>query len=166
MLIYACLNVFHTVYPNKQFSRAGLGVLFGKLQQGVVENQQILTIARMRADAEESYGFRLTDITPAVDRMAGGFSRDDGASVRKVLKLECAPVRFLLTGKYRRTRESGQKCRKRERNIKKSGPTSGNSSCDHLADGVKLMRHELPVPMTIFKLELRRMIDKQRLFES
>ncbi|KOS17999.1 Rho-GTPase-activating protein 8 [Escovopsis weberi] len=62
---------------------AGLGVLFGKLQQGVVENRQVLTIARMRAEAEEAYGQRLNDIAPAADKLAGGFSRDDGASVRK-----------------------------------------------------------------------------------
>jgi hypothetical protein len=62
----------------------GLGVLFQKLQQGVVENQQILTIATMRADAEEMYSDRLGDIAPTVDRMSGGFARDDGASVRKV----------------------------------------------------------------------------------
>ena len=61
----------------------GMGVLFGKLQQGVIENQQVLTIARMRADAEDQYGRRLGDITPAVDKMAGGFTRDDGASLRK-----------------------------------------------------------------------------------
>ncbi|KAL1837665.1 hypothetical protein VTJ49DRAFT_3541 [Mycothermus thermophilus] len=62
---------------------AGLGVLFGKLQQGVVENRQVLTIARMRAEAEEQYGQRLADIAPAVDKIQGGFGRDDGASVRK-----------------------------------------------------------------------------------
>jgi hypothetical protein len=62
----------------------GLGVLFGKLQQGVAENQQILTIARMRAEAEDVYGMRLGEIGPATDRITGGFSRDDGASVRKV----------------------------------------------------------------------------------
>ncbi|RDL41418.1 GTPase activation, GAP [Venustampulla echinocandica] len=61
----------------------GLGVLFGKLQQGVAENQQILTIARLRAEAEDVYGMRLGDIGPATDRITGGFSRDDGASVRK-----------------------------------------------------------------------------------
>lgn len=61
----------------------GLGVLFGKLQQGVVENQQVLTIARMRAEAEDLYGMRLGDIGPATDKIAGGFSRDDGASVKK-----------------------------------------------------------------------------------
>jgi hypothetical protein len=62
----------------------GLGVLFQKLQQGVIENQQILTIASMRADAEELYSDRLGDIAPSIDRMTGGFARDDGASTRKV----------------------------------------------------------------------------------
>ncbi|KAL8938882.1 MAG: hypothetical protein Q9211_002999 [Gyalolechia sp. 1 TL-2023] len=61
----------------------GLGVLFAKLQQGVVENDQVLTIARMRAEAEEQYGNRLGDIVPATDKMTGGFARDDGASLRK-----------------------------------------------------------------------------------
>jgi hypothetical protein len=63
----------------------GLGILFQKLQQGVTENQQMLTIASMRADAEEMYSERLGDIAPTIDRMTGGFTRDDGASVRKVI---------------------------------------------------------------------------------
>lgn len=63
---------------------AGLGVLFGKLQQGVIENQQMLTIASLRADAEDMYSDKLGDIAPTIDRMHGGFARDDGASVRKV----------------------------------------------------------------------------------
>ncbi|POR33994.1 Rho-GTPase-activating protein 8 [Tolypocladium paradoxum] len=62
---------------------AGLGVLFGKLQQGVMENRQILTIARLRAEAEDTYGQRLGDIAPSADKISGGFSRDDGATVRK-----------------------------------------------------------------------------------
>jgi hypothetical protein len=37
----------------------------------------------MRAEAEEVYGQRLSEIAPAVDKVQGGFSRDDGASVRK-----------------------------------------------------------------------------------
>ena len=57
---------------------AGLGVLFGKLQQGVQENQQILTVARLRADAEEAYGNTLSSITPATERITGGFSKDEG----------------------------------------------------------------------------------------
>ncbi|KAH8598206.1 rho-GTPase-activating protein-like protein [Bisporella sp. PMI_857] len=61
----------------------GLGVLFGKLQQGVAENEQMLTIARMRAEAEDIYGQRLGEIGAATDKIQGGFSRDDGASVRK-----------------------------------------------------------------------------------
>jgi hypothetical protein len=59
-------------------------VLFGKLQQGVQENQQILTVARLRADAEDAYGTSLSNITPATERINGGFSKDEGASVRKV----------------------------------------------------------------------------------
>jgi hypothetical protein len=66
------------------FHVLGLGVLFDKLQQGVQENHQVLTIARMRADTEELYASRLADIVPATDRISGGFQRDDGASVRKV----------------------------------------------------------------------------------
>ncbi|WPH03654.1 Hypothetical protein R9X50_00653700 [Acrodontium crateriforme] len=62
---------------------AGLGVLFAKLQQGVQENEQVLTIARMRADAEDLYGQKLADIEPATNRIDGGFQRDDGASVKK-----------------------------------------------------------------------------------
>jgi len=52
----------------------------------------MLTIANMRADAEEMYSERLGDIAPTIDRMTGGFTRDDGASVRKVtaiLSLSC-----------------------------------------------------------------------------
>lgn len=63
---------------------SGLGVLYGKLQQGVVENRQIFTVASLRADAEEQYGLKLGDIAPSVDRMPNGFGKDDGASVRKV----------------------------------------------------------------------------------
>ncbi|KAF4959901.1 hypothetical protein FGADI_1404 [Fusarium gaditjirri] len=62
---------------------AGLGVLFSKLQQGVHENRQVLTIARLRAEAEETYGQRLGDIAPSADKITGGFGRDDGATVRK-----------------------------------------------------------------------------------
>lgn len=63
---------------------SGLGVLLSKLQQGIVENQQILTIANMRAAAEDQYSAKLGEIAPAIDRMTNGFARDDGASVRKV----------------------------------------------------------------------------------
>jgi hypothetical protein len=68
----------------------GLGVLFSKLQQGVIENQQVLTIATLRADAEDMYSDRLGDIAPTIDRMSGGFARDDGASLRKVSLRRCS----------------------------------------------------------------------------
>lgn len=59
-------------------------MLFGKLQQGVQENQQILTIARMRAEAEDVYGQKLGEIEVSTLKIDGGFARDDGASVKKV----------------------------------------------------------------------------------
>jgi len=59
-------------------------VLFGKLQQGVQENQQLITVARMRAEAEDAYSQRLGDIELATNRIDGGFQKDDGASVKKV----------------------------------------------------------------------------------
>lgn len=49
-----------------------------------MENRQVLTIARLRAEAEDTYGQRLGDIAPSADKISGGFSRDDGATVRKV----------------------------------------------------------------------------------
>ena len=69
-------------------------MLFAKLQQGVVENGQVLTIARMRAEAEEQYGSKLGDIVPTTDRMTGGFARDDGASLRKVCRISCKVPRI------------------------------------------------------------------------
>lgn len=71
-------------YTNANVLRAGLGVLFGKLQQGVQENRQVLAMARMRAEAEEAYGQRLGEIVPSAERITGGFSKDDGATARKV----------------------------------------------------------------------------------
>lgn len=55
-----------------------------------MENRQILTVARLRAEAEEVYGQRLGDIAPSVDKVSGGFGRDDGATVRKVCILSTA----------------------------------------------------------------------------
>jgi hypothetical protein len=41
-------------------------------------------VARMRADAEDAYGNTLAGIGPSTERITGGFTRDEGASVRKV----------------------------------------------------------------------------------
>lgn len=76
------MSTFDQAFWSNDYA-GGLGVLFGKLQQGVHENQQFLTIARMRADAEELYGQHMSDIGPSCDRITDGFSKDDGASVRK-----------------------------------------------------------------------------------
>lgn len=82
-----CVTPSSEPYGIQRLTLAGLGVLFGKLQQGVQENQQILTVTRMRADAEEIYGNSLGGIAPATERITGGFTRDEGASVRKVSHL-------------------------------------------------------------------------------
>lgn len=74
---------------------SGLGILYSKLQQGIAENRQILTVASLRADAEEVYSSRLEDITPAVDRITTGFSKDEGASVRKVYQRDRFGERLL-----------------------------------------------------------------------
>lgn len=92
-------------WSTEVLTELGLGVLFTKLQQGVVENRQVLMIARMRAEAEEAYSLKLAEIAPAVDKVVGGFGRDDGASVRKV-RNECAgnpsPESEDLHGRIRR----------------------------------------------------------------
>lgn len=76
----------------------GLGVLYGKLQQGVMENKQILMIASMRADAEDQYGLRMGDIAPNVDRLTStGFGKDDGASLKKVRETLPTSCEILLT---------------------------------------------------------------------
>lgn len=98
----------------------GLGVLFGKLQQGVVENTQVLTIARMRAEAEYQYGAKLGDIVPTTDKMTGGFARDDGASLRKVCPLiRSVQVDPPLRDNDRRTKAFVVKCKKLPRTTRK-----------------------------------------------
>jgi hypothetical protein len=96
----------------------GLGVLFGKLQQGVRENDQIVTIARMRADAEDLYGQHLGDILPATDRITNGFQRDDGASTKKV-SIGINARRMEAHSPDRHTMECAQRWRKLQESIAK-----------------------------------------------
>ena len=77
----------------------------------MAENQQVLTIARMRAEAEDVYGMRLGEIGAATDKITGGFSRDDGASVRKVCFFACTSMDWVSDGSHRPTMASGQKWR-------------------------------------------------------
>lgn len=95
-----------------------MGVLFGKLQQGVAENEQVLTIARMRAEAEDVYGMRLGEIGVAADRVQGGFSRDDGASVRKV-RVMAGILKAVTNEDARHTMECEPKWKKLQRTIEK-----------------------------------------------
>lgn len=102
-------------------------MLFGKLQQGVQENQQLLTIARLRADAEEAYGASLSGITPATERINGGFSKDEGASVRKVRSPLSRTWSTQLTI-ARHTMACAPKWRLRPRTTRRSPRTSASSS--------------------------------------
>ncbi|KAF2725436.1 hypothetical protein K431DRAFT_280801 [Polychaeton citri CBS 116435] len=43
----------------------------------------MLTVARLRAEAEDLYGQKLADIENATNRISDGFQKDDGASVKK-----------------------------------------------------------------------------------
>lgn len=52
------------------------------INQGCIENEELLGLAQARADAEESYGLRLQELARNAVRK-GGFTRDDGASARK-----------------------------------------------------------------------------------
>lgn len=83
-------------------SCVGLGVLFSKLQQGTIENRQVLTVARLRAEAEEAYGSKLAEIAPSADRFTGGFGKDDGATVRKVSQMRNKAVVILSHGAFHR----------------------------------------------------------------
>ncbi|EIN06168.1 hypothetical protein PUNSTDRAFT_145491 [Punctularia strigosozonata HHB-11173 SS5] len=58
--------------------RKGLEVLYGKLEQGIAENAEIVTFIRARAAAEASIAASLTK-TPAISPQ--GFGADDGASL-------------------------------------------------------------------------------------
>ncbi|KAI9652498.1 MAG: hypothetical protein M1831_006767 [Alyxoria varia] len=110
----------------------GLGVLFGKLQQGVHENQQVLTIARMRADAEELYGQHVGDIGPATDKISDGFSRDDGASVRKA-----------FDGMRTEMEEASQKHKKIASNIRELVVYPFGRWCDQHASRVQNSQDDL-----------------------
>jgi hypothetical protein len=108
------------------YSTLGLGVLFDKLNQGIQENEQLLIIARTRADAEELYSQRLADITPATNRITGGFDRDDGASARKVEASLTLSFVHHLTYCHRHMKASEWRWKRPARIIGRSLRTYGN----------------------------------------
>ncbi|BFZ55672.1 Rho-GTPase-activating protein 8 [Savitreella phatthalungensis] len=64
----------------------GINALFKKLNQGLVENEEVLGFARRRAELEDAHGQRL--FTQAHDsyRKNNGFLADDGATTRKAFE--------------------------------------------------------------------------------
>ncbi|KAG9312988.1 hypothetical protein JVU11DRAFT_6426 [Chiua virens] len=59
--------------------RKGLEVLYSKLEQGVVENDEIVVFIRARVNAENQFAAAL--LSPPATSSQAGFSRDDGASL-------------------------------------------------------------------------------------
>nr|POE63296.1 rho-gtpase-activating protein 8 [Quercus suber] len=115
----------------------GLGVLFGKLQQGVHENEQILTLTRLRADAEDLYGQRLADIEPATNKIEGGFQRDDGASVKKVGETSRV-ARERRADSSRHSREYAPRWARLRVTTARSPPTSANLWVEDVDEEEKL----------------------------
>ncbi|CAJ0837001.1 8219_t:CDS:10 [Entrophospora sp. SA101] len=72
----------------------GMNILYDKLEQGKVENEEIITFLRERISVEETYGKRLCDLSKSSSRK-DGFLRDDGASLRRsfeTVKSECGKL--------------------------------------------------------------------------
>ncbi|CAI2175237.1 4939_t:CDS:10 [Funneliformis geosporum] len=68
----------------------GITVLYDKLEQGRIENEEIVGFIRERISIEELYGKKLCDLSKSCRQ--DGFLRDDGASLRKsfeTVKNEC-----------------------------------------------------------------------------
>ncbi|KAG0249270.1 hypothetical protein BG011_009451 [Mortierella polycephala] len=64
---------------------SGLNVLHGKIDQGAVEDQEIMTYIRERIDVEQRYGNALIEMGNRRLKL-DGFLRDDGASLRKTFE--------------------------------------------------------------------------------
>lgn len=103
-----------------------MGVLFGKLQQGVIENQQILSIAQRRAKAEDNYGTELGEISKQLEQFKGGFARDDGATIKKVTKPFAWSVRSCTDVGSRHTMECERKMKRLRWLTKRSQTVSGS----------------------------------------
>lgn len=61
----------------------GFEKLFEKLEQGCIENSEILGLANARAEAELAYGSTLSELPSSVPLNRNGFGRDDGATLKR-----------------------------------------------------------------------------------
>ena len=139
--------------------------MFGKLQQGVKENQQFLTVARMRADAEELYGQHIGDIGPATDRIQDGFGKDEGASVRKVRSMVLFK-KAMFDVISRPMIVFKAKCTTLPVCIPRLQPISGSSSSIPSANGATSMPQGYRILRTICKLESRHMTGRLKPLRS
>ncbi|CAG8476208.1 178_t:CDS:10 [Racocetra persica] len=72
----------------------GINILYDKLDQGNVENDEIIEFLKERIAVEELYGKKLCDLSQISSR-PNGFQRDDGASLRRsfeIVKQECDQI--------------------------------------------------------------------------
>lgn len=58
-------------------------MLFEKLQQGCTENEELLSLALARAEAESAFGNKLLELKTSHAPKKDGFGHDEGATVRK-----------------------------------------------------------------------------------
>jgi hypothetical protein len=65
--------------------RTGLNVLYGKMQQGCVECDEILNFFRQRIAIEEMYANKLCELSET-KLSPHGFNRDDGASLKRTFE--------------------------------------------------------------------------------
>ncbi|RIB26485.1 hypothetical protein C2G38_2163220 [Gigaspora rosea] len=82
---------FNNSFWSPKGYEVGIKVLYDKLEQGCVENEEIVEFLRERITIEELYGKQLFDLSKR-ESYNDGFLRDDGASLRRAfdnIKNEC-----------------------------------------------------------------------------
>lgn len=80
------MNLLCSMFSTRFWSSGyndGLNQLYAKLNQGIIENGELLAVAQARADVEEAHGARLRAVASSLAPKKSGFGRDDGATMRK-----------------------------------------------------------------------------------
>lgn len=80
--MYTYMYIFNCYFFISNSLFLGLGVIFDKLQQGCYENDEVLSLATARAEAEKAYGNNLLEIRRTHAAKKEGFARDEGVTVR------------------------------------------------------------------------------------
>ncbi|CCH41808.1 putative Rho-GTPase-activating protein 9 [Wickerhamomyces ciferrii] len=69
-----------------KLNHSGIEILFTKLHQGCVENDEFIGLFTSRMNHELEYGKRLETLPDVHSPMKGGFDKDDGASLKNAFK--------------------------------------------------------------------------------